>query len=191
MTDPRTEKPEPVDRERNARLVESLYRTSAAKLGRIAARHGIRGEAIEDVVQSALLGILRSYRGPDDAAQLYSYAARAVQNEAGKVHRRHARKESRLVAPPTTPRGNFVHEHEQVWPADIEAADPLECVIAAESVAGAIERLRELPEPERAILLLGAAGYGVAEIAERVGLSERAVRKRVTRANARLRELGA
>jgi DNA-directed RNA polymerase specialized sigma24 family protein len=70
---------------------------------------------------------------------------------------------------------------------DPEASDPLDRAIDDEEVGEAVERLTALPPLERAVVVLGAAGFSLEEIGSIVGLSKRAVRKRVTRANELLR----
>src|SRR4051794_1694387 len=101
MTDPQAENREPVDLQRNARLVEELYRKRGSALGSVARRHGSPVDQVDDIVQSALAAVLAAYRGPADLAQLFSYAATAVRRTVAKAHRRHARKESHLAAVPT------------------------------------------------------------------------------------------
>jgi DNA-directed RNA polymerase specialized sigma24 family protein len=69
---------------------------------------------------------------------------------------------------------------------DIQSPDPLERTI---SEAGVIERrelFAQLPADWRAVLALGALGYGLSEIGRLLGMSERQVRKRVHKAHARL-----
>jgi RNA polymerase sigma factor (sigma-70 family) len=189
MTDPRAEKREPVDVERNGRLLELLYRDRHGALQSIARRYGIAGDQVDDVVQSALAAVLGAYRGPADPRQLFSYTATSIRTAAAKAHRRHQRKESRLAGMPREQRNDLVGTQAERSQLDVEAPDPAETAIARERARAARERLRKLPELERTILVLGAAGYGNTEIAAITGLSERAVRKRVTRAHRRLREL--
>jgi RNA polymerase sigma factor (sigma-70 family) len=188
MTDPQAEQREPVDLERNARLIEELYRSRRTALWAVARRYGIAADQVEDVVQSAIAAVLGAYRGPADLDQLFSYTATAVRNGASKAHRRHARKESHLAAMPTQERNDLVGTDLEVALIDPEASDPAELVVRREQLEAARERIADLPELEREILVLGAAGYGNREIAAIVGLSERAVRKRVTRARRRLCE---
>jgi DNA-directed RNA polymerase specialized sigma24 family protein len=69
---------------------------------------------------------------------------------------------------------------------DCNASDPAERPIELGIASEAWELLRSLPPEERAVKLLSAAGYSPQEIAERLGLGLRAVRKRVQRANWRL-----
>jgi len=188
MTDPAAEKREPVDIERNGRLLEELYRERHGALRSIARRYGIADEQVDDIVQSAVVAVLGAYRGPADPGQLYRYTATAVRTAAAKAHRRHRRKESRVASTPVGEQGDLAAADVESQ-LDVHAPDPAELAITHESAGAAGDRLRDLPELERTILVLGAAGYGNAEIAAITGLSERAVRKRVTRAHRRLRGL--
>lgn len=188
MTDPQAENREPVDLERNARLVEELYRKRRSALGSVARRHGVAADQVDDIVQSALAAVLAAYRGPAEPDQLFSYAATAVRTTVAKAYRRHARKESHLAAMPTQERNDLVGTDHELAFIDPESSDPAEVVMRREETAAAREQLAKLPAIEREILILGAAGYGNREIAAIVGLSERAVRKRVTRARRRLSE---
>lgn len=188
MTDPQAESRGPVDLERNARLIEQLYRNHRAALCSVARRQGIAADQVDDVVQSAMAAVLGAYRGPAEADQLFSYTATAVRNCAWKAHRRHGRKESHLAAMPTHQLNDRVGTDQEVAFIDPEASDPADLVVLRETLEAERKRLAKLPEIEREILVLGAAGYGNREIAAIVGLSERAVRKRVTRARRRLYE---
>jgi RNA polymerase sigma factor (sigma-70 family) len=177
------------DRDRNARLVDYLARERWRWLCAVARRWGVEGHAVDDVVQSALLDVLRSFPGPDDSRHVAAYAARCVQTEAWKLHRRHARKEGRWAPLPERERNDRLGGVEQVEIADPESADPLESVIDAEATDEALIRLEELPDDQRAVVLLRAAGFESAEIAARLELSLRGVRKRIEKANRRLRDL--
>jgi RNA polymerase sigma factor (sigma-70 family) len=177
------------DPERNARLVDYLARERWAWLCAVARRSGIESHAVDDVVQSALLDVLRSFPGPDEPRNVVAaYAARCVQTEAWKLHRRLARKEGRLAPLPERARGDR-GTTEEVNIADPSAPDVLEVVIASEASREAQAVLEALPQDQRATLLLRAAGFGPAEIAQRLNLSPRGVRKRIEKANRRLRQL--
>jgi DNA-directed RNA polymerase specialized sigma24 family protein len=93
------------------------------------------------VVQAALLGVLRAYRGPADLEQLYSYTARAVQNEAAKLHHRRARKESRLVSMPSGRLPDRTGTRVPAGLMDPEASDPLDLAIDGEELVDAAHRL--------------------------------------------------
>jgi RNA polymerase sigma factor (sigma-70 family) len=177
------------DPERNACLVDYLARERWAWLCAVARRSGIEPHAVDDIVQSALLDVLRSFPGPDEPGHVAAYAARCVQTEAWKLHRRQARKEGRLAQLPERERGDCVATTEEIGIADPSAPDVLEVVIAAEASHEAQAVLERLPADQRATLLLRAAGFGTAEIAQRLNLSPRAVRKRIEQANRKLRQM--
>lgn len=90
---------------------------------------------------------------------------------------------SRANAPTETTPGTL-EAHDVL--ADPDASDPAERVVELGVAGEAWELLRSLPPQERAVKLLSAAGYSPQEIAERLGLGLRGVRKRVQRANWRL-----
>jgi RNA polymerase sigma factor (sigma-70 family) len=176
------------DPKRNARLVDYLARERWSWLCALARRAGVPPQAVDDVVQSALLDVLRSFPGPDEVGHAAAYAASCVKTEAWKLHRRHARKEGRHALLPKQRRGEDTGEIAPLELPDANAADPLEAVIAAEATADALALLAALPEDERAVLLLRAAGFDATEIAEHLHVSVRGVRKRIERANRALRE---
>lgn len=158
-------------------LLDDLARTETARLRSVAGRSGLRGSARDDAVQQGFLAFLRSFPGdPADRAGAFSYLARSVQTAAWHILRADGRHERRVAA------ARSAYE-----PA---GGDLLEGALAAEGVGRARTLLAGLPPEERAVLFLGAAGFSPEEIGERLGLSKRQVRKRVTKANRRLRELG-
>jgi RNA polymerase sigma factor (sigma-70 family) len=173
---------------RNRGWVQWLLRERRTGLRIVAHRNGIAEQDTEDVVQAALLGVLRAFPGPDDESSVFSYAARAVQNTALKAHRRAQRKETHNV-PIEGERAEGGHQPGTVIDvSDPAAADPLEQVIAREAADELGARLAKLPAEQRAALMLSAAGYGTAEIAAALGLSERAARKRIQHGNRALRD---
>lgn len=188
MGNPRTRQGERVDRQRNREVVDALARRRWNSLRAVARRHGIPTDHIDDVVQAALLATLRSFPGPDDSESAYRYAAACVQSEAWKARRRFARKESHQRPLPEGDSGDRAGTRSEIPLLDVDASDPADIAIAHEGARQAHDLLLELPPDQRAVLLLGAAGFGTREIAERLGISPRAVRKRVERGNRRLRE---
>lgn len=178
------------DPQKNAHLVDYLARERHAFLCAVARREGIEPQAVDDVVQSALFDVLRSFPGPHETHYATAYAARCVRSEAWKHHRRHARKESRNVPPNERERSDLLGTPVDLGLAEPSESDPLEIVIAGEASRDERELLMALPQDQRTVLLLIAAGLSHEEVAERLGISMRGVRKRVGRANRRLRELG-
>jgi RNA polymerase sigma factor (sigma-70 family) len=172
----------PNDQERHARtapLVEWLAREEWNALARAARRSGAPLDAVADVVQSALLSVLRSFRGPYERRQIRGYTYRCVQREAWDVARRARPRYGGTTAVPV----DDVLD-EAAAPPD---AEPLAATLRADVVREAHAALGELPPDERAALVLLAAGFERAEVRRALGLSERAIRKRVERGNRRLR----
>ena len=188
MTTPRNTNRERVDAELNRVVVRRLAEERRPQLLAIARRNSANPDSAEDIVQAALLDVLRSFPGPDDPRQAYLFAAKCVENQARHVRRRFARKESQNVELPTQSLKDFAGGKRDVALADRETADPLELAVAREAAVERREKLLALPADQRAVLVLGAAGFRTAEIARLLGLSARAVRKRVERANRTLRE---
>ena len=169
-----------------AELADRFARERQAALAAVARRQGVTGGAVEDVVQDGLLGFIQSFRGDtEDELGAWRYLCRAVQTRAWRHHR--------------TARRRPIHRSldEEVGDTDrspsladlvvdIESPDPLERTITDARVVERRELFAQLPADWRAVLALGALGYGSSEIARLLGMSERQVRKRVQKAHARL-----
>jgi RNA polymerase sigma factor (sigma-70 family) len=177
------------DPQANAHLADFLARECRGFLCAVARRAGADEDSIDDVVQGALLDVLRSFPGPDEKGHVAAYAARCVQGRVWKLQRRHSRKEGRNRALPEFVATDRLGTSIEIAIGDPSAPESDELVEAAEGLAAKRELLMQLPEEQRAALLLSAAGFGTEEIAERLALSPRAVRKRVEKANRRLRDL--
>jgi RNA polymerase sigma factor (sigma-70 family) len=136
-------------------------------------------------VSQAFVQLLRFYQGPAEIHQARSYLIACLHDALYKQRRTYARRDAPLVVPRDRD-GSAVDAASLGRSA---GPDPLEQVIELEEAAVGRSLLRELPSEWRAILVLGAAGYSHAEIADRLGLSARQIRKRVSKANARLAEL--
>jgi RNA polymerase sigma factor (sigma-70 family) len=178
------------DPDRNAHLVDYLARERYGWLCAIAQRWGASPQSVDDIVQSAMVDVLRSFPGPDERNLVAAYAARCVRNQVFKANRRHGRKESRNRPMPARAASDVGGTETEFGIAEASQPDPLELVIETESAEEARALLAELPEDQLTVLVLVAAGYGHAEIAERTGLSLRGVRKRVWKANQRLERRG-
>ena len=173
--------------ERNRAWIEWLLRERERGLRIVAHRHGIAEQDTDDVVQAALLSVMRAFPGPDEETAVFAYAARAVANTALKAHRRTHRKEGHNVAIEAAgrddrPPGTVADV------SDAAAVDPLERAIEREAAGELSARVAALPPEERAAIFLAAAGYGTAEIAAALGLTVRATRKRIEKGNRALRE---
>lgn len=182
MARPRTPSDRNPDDERNARLAEWLVSEKHSYLRAVAVRRGAPEWQLDDVVQGALLNFYRAFPGPDVRERALAYCAACVASETSKARRRYARKESREQAMPERESG------EPLAILDENAEDPADAVVERERVARLRSRLEELPPDRRAVILLAAAGYAPAEIAELRGLTVRQVRKRIEKANRSLSE---
>jgi RNA polymerase sigma factor (sigma-70 family) len=168
-------------------LADWLAREQWDYLAAVAIRNGVDRDSVADVVQSALGRFLAAFPGPPRRDKVRAYAAVVVQREAWRLARRRGRKEGRERPLPERERSDSTGtvEPSEVL-GDPRAPDPAERVIERELAGEAWDLLRTLPPDERAVKLLSAAGYSAQEIAERLGLGLRGVRKRVQRANWRL-----
>jgi RNA polymerase sigma factor (sigma-70 family) len=176
--------------EQNARHCAWLAREEWAYLARIARRRGAPADEVDDVVQDGLVDVLRSFAGPDDDAEkIRAFAGRCVERRALKRWRRARRKEDQLSPLPELDLGDVVGTTIAKSVADEDAIDPAEAFLTSEEVSMERELLLELPEDQRAALVLRAAGYSTEEICRRLDVSPRALRKRVTKANERLARL--
>jgi RNA polymerase sigma factor (sigma-70 family) len=155
----------------------------------VAYNAGARGEQIEDAVQQGFAQLMSAFPGdPDDLDGVRRYLIRCVQSAAWKILRTDGRRERWLAI--ESERDRFEQRAGDGARAEgVDAGEPLERIVSHEALSAARALLQELPEEWAAVLLLSAAGYGTSEIAERLGLSKRQVRKRVQKANARLAEL--
>jgi RNA polymerase sigma factor (sigma-70 family) len=154
----------------SARAAEAVARNAGERLYRLARSWTRCDEDAEDVVQAALLGVVRL--GPDDPDEAFSYAAKSVVHLAMKIHRQRQRK-------PTLRLTENIAAN-QAAPYDLEGD-----VAARETIA----ELRRQVKPD-VLRALYARGLGLepAEIATATGLSERQVRKRIEKGRRALRE---
>lgn len=169
-----------------AGLADRFARERQAALAALVRRHGVTGVAVEDVVQDGLLGFIQSFRGDtEDELGAWRYLCRAVQTRAWRHHRTARRRPiHRSLDEQVGESGRSPSLADQV--IDIQSPDPLERTISDARVIERRELFAQLPADWRAVLALGALGYGSSEIARLLGMSERQVRKRVQKAHARL-----
>lgn len=129
-------------------------------------------EQAEDLVQDAILSALESWDRLDDKDKLLSYMIGIVNNRlrnqlrSRRVHRRYVEERRRGLL--------------DRLPAQPEIALDLHQLLQA------IDRLR--PAQREALLLTAVSGFSVREAAEIQGCTEGAVKTRVSRARACLRE---
>lgn len=166
----------PVPREGPHRDIESLIRATFPELGRVAFRClGNRADA-ENAVQSACIKVLRCWAkvsGFSTAAQQRAYLVTTVTNETLQMRRQPHRRREVLAAADTEPgwvpefpggRGQTAAEHLRlVWQA-----------------------ISQLPDENREVVLLFAAGYEYGEIAEMLDIAVSTVRSHVSSARRRL-----
>lgn len=176
----------PEDPERNAHLCAWLANERWSKLAAIAHRHGIARQDVEDVIQDALLDVLRSFPGPDHHDYVSAYAARCVERRALNRKRRIARKEaplSPLPGPSRDDRPGRAAAPELVNP---HALDPAELLADRGELSVPRKLILELPTEQRAAVVLRAAGAETSEICRSLGVSPRRLRKLVGKANRQL-----
>lgn len=143
----------------------------------------------DDAVQSGLLAFIRSFRvqGPAAPHQAHAYLARCVITAAYKQRRRAQRKPTRSLSREL---GEALPIELVETLADEDAEDPEEAALRRAELARRSAAVRALPAEQRAVVVLGAAGYGVAETAAVLGLTPRQVRRAVGKAHRRLSQLG-
>lgn len=162
-------------------ILELILRSRRRDLIRYAASRLRNPNDAEDVLQSACLAFLRSYRpmGSGDRleATARGYLYVAIASAASNHQRTLARK-------PLAGAADF--DLDTFLGSSPEADD---AAIDREELAELLRAVTRLPERQRAVILLQAAGYSTTEVCERLSISDRARRKQVTRANRTLREL--
>ena len=167
----------------------ALARERWSELVRIARRHGVRRELAADVVPGGPGGGAAVVsRVPTSARRSIGTAARSVQNQAAKVHRRFARKEAQECPCPNPILGTEPRRRVR-WISAISRRPTRSSTCSrARRIASGARDLLSLPITERAVLVLRAVGIAPREIAALLGISHRSVRKRITRANRLLRD---
>ena len=146
-----------------------VVEATAARLVRLSARiMGSVAEA-EDVVQDAYVKAYRALcEGQFDArARVETWLHRIVVNASLDARRKRARSRTEALE------------------ADVAIEGPAEATVALRELAGWLD---ELPDDQRAALLLKADEMPSAEIGEVLGCSEGAVEQRLMRARAALRK---
>jgi RNA polymerase sigma factor (sigma-70 family) len=177
-------------RKQNAQHAAWLASRESRYLARIAARRGAPPGEIADVVQDGLVDFLRSFPGPDDdPTKVRAFAGRCVERRALKRWRRARRKEDQLTTLSELDPGDRGVARREASLADDGSLDPLAAQLSREEAAEARELLGELPADQRMAVVLRAAGYSTEEICDRLGVSERGLRKRITKAHLTLERL--
>lgn len=168
------------DPEEFARVVD-VY---APRLYRLALKMLRDPQDAEDVLQEAFLKAYQGLSGFDGRAQLSTWLYRIVVNEALMHLRRRAPETVSVEAPSDT-------EDDE---GPLEIVDwcclPEEELLSAEARQVMEEAIQQLPPTLRVVFLLrDVEGLSTREVAEALELSEGAVKVRLSRARARLREL--
>jgi RNA polymerase sigma factor (sigma-70 family) len=159
-------------RESAARIAEE----SSEMLRGVAYNAGARDEQIDDAVQQGFAQLMSAFPGdPAHVVGIRRYLVRCVQSSVWKIQRTDGRRQRWLVADDARDRLER-RAGDGARAEGMDLGEPIERVLAQEALAGARDLLQQLPEEWAAVLLLKAAGYGTAEIGERLGLSTRQVR---------------
>lgn len=159
-------------RVRRGEGLDDVVRCYGEDLVRAARRACRTEEEADDAVQDAWLaaGDLTAFRGE---GSLQGWLRRIVVRACGRL-RRGRKSDPRLHDPDAEP----------IDPT----ADPEDEAAHRELARSLDEALRALPEVDRALVMLSdTEGWTAPELADRFGLSPAAVRKRLSRARARLR----
>lgn len=163
--------------------LEEIARKIRPLVERQLARYPVSEEDRRDLLQSTLMQVVRkisSFRGD---ASFSTWLFRVTANEALMMMRSHRRHRARLVE------GMDMEELGVL--ADAGAAnDGIALAVTTERDARVREALEELPESYKSVVI---AHYhqdlGLQEIAERLNITESAVRSRLHRARSRLRDV--
>lgn len=163
--------------------LEEIARKIRPLVERQLARYPVSDEDRRDLLQSTLMQVVRkisSFRGD---ASFSTWLFRVTANEALMMMRSHRRHRARLVE------GMDMEELGTL--ADAGAAnDGVAHAVTSERDARVREALEELPESYKSVVI---AHYhqdlGLQEIAERLNITESAVRSRLHRARSRLRDV--
>jgi len=159
-------------------LVETFQGATFSMLRRILGPH----RAVEDLAQEAFLRVWRSRERYRPQGRFTTYLYRITYNLALNQLRGDKRKP--LSSLPQSPEGAVLEPTDATGPAPSAAADRLDWALLVE------QALAELPENQRAALVLQHYdGLSLAEVAEVLGISDKAVKSLLHRARTHLREL--
>jgi RNA polymerase sigma-70 factor, ECF subfamily len=165
------------------RDIESLIRATHDQLSRVAFRClGHQADA-EDAVQTACVKVLRCWpkvAGLATAAKQRAYLVTTVTNEALQIRRKPHRRRELLAVDGTGP-----GETEPGWSPEFPGGDGQK---AREHLRLVWQAISELPDGNREVVALFAAGYEYREIAEMLNVAVSTVRTHVSRARQRLPE---
>jgi RNA polymerase sigma-70 factor, ECF subfamily len=172
----------PGHQDESHRALESLIRATHAELGRIAYRCLGNMADAEDAIQNACVKLMRSWpkvEGLATGAQQRAYLVTTVTNEALQI-RRQPRRERELLA-----QGLLSAEQMDLgWMPDFPGGSGQ---AAREQLRRVWKAISELPEENREVMALRAAGYEYREIAEMLDIAVSTVGSHVSSARKRLR----
>jgi RNA polymerase sigma factor (sigma-70 family) len=181
MADQPDSPPSPHRREQNAQLLVEVLERHEHLLRRQARRHSELPDDIDDVLQTAYLRFVESYKGlGEPLAWLYT----TVKREAWAIRRRSSRQNERsLTCEGDGHDGEF--DLSDVLPTD--APGPVERIERDELLAERRRDLAALKRDERRALWLLALGLSYAEICETTGWTHTKVNRCLSEGRAALR----
>ena len=163
------------------RDIESLIRATHDELGRVAFRClGHRADA-EDAVQTACVSVLRCWpkvAGLATAAQQRAYLVKTVINETLQIRRQPHRRREFLAVDETEP-----GQTEPGWIPELPGGHGQR---AKEHLRLVWQAISELPDGNREVVIMFAAGYEYREIAEMLDVAVSTARSHVSLARKRL-----
>ena len=184
MADQPDSRPEPRERERNARLLNEVLRRHEHRLRRQAWRHSELPDDVDDALQSAYLLFLERYNGlGEPLAWLYT----TVKREAWAIRRRGSRQRERSFNLETGD-GDGHLDLAEALPTD--APGPSEVLERNEVLAERRMALSTLKRDERKALWLLALGLSYAEICQATGWTHTKVNRCLSEGRTALRQAG-
>lgn len=144
----------------------------------VLATRGVEAPALDEAVQETMLAAVRSAEGIRDPARFAPWLYQVAVRQA-LLHRRRAGRARRLV-------DGFAHSG--CAPVEAADADPLAWLLAEEQMQLVRRAIAALPRRDAEILLLKyTEDWSYGQLAQRLGISQRAVEARLHRARERLR----
>jgi RNA polymerase sigma-70 factor (ECF subfamily) len=166
---------------------EELVRTHAGRMLSVARRMLRNDDDANDAVQDAFLSAFRAIDRFEGGSRLGTWLHRIVVNAALMKLRTRRRKPEEPLDP-LLPR--FLDDGHMAQPARAWALPADEAVVGEETRRLVLDRIAELPETYRTILLLrDVEGLDTDETATALGITPGAVKTRLHRARLALREL--
>jgi len=166
---------------------EELVRTHAGRMLSVAKRMLRNEDDAADAVQEAFLSAFRAIDRFEGGSRLGTWLHRIVVNAALMKLRTRRRKPEEPLDP-LLPR--FLDDGHMERPAQAWARPADDALVSAETRRLVLDRIAELPETYRTILLLrDVEGLDTDETAAALGISSGAVKTRLHRARLALREL--